>query len=332
MGEHAMRTALLCGASAAVLFISAGAGPAGAAETSAAAASSSTAVAEVIVTAQKREQRLQDVPVAVTVLNTVQLQQTGVRSVKDLTQLTPGLNATTTGDEATTTVRIRGVGTVADNAGLEHAVGIYIDGVYRPRNGVSFNNLGELSDVQVLKGPQGTLFGKNIVAGVILITTKRPSVTFGGEAEVTVQNYNGYSDSASVTGPLVKDVLAARLYIADTNATAMSRSSPPHRSPPNTTSTSSPSAANCCSGRPAGSTSILSAITRPGTTTAAPRSIFSTASPRACRIPPSPGQFPIRSARPTTPPISTRAMWSTSAKEAFRPGPPGPRHGSTTPR
>ncbi len=175
-----------------------------------------TAVEEVIVTAQKREQRLQDVPVAVTVLNSVQLQQAGVKSVKDLTLLTPGLNATTNGDEATTTVRIRGVGTVADNAGLEDAVGIYIDGVYRPRNGVSFNNLGELADVEVLKGPQGTLFGKNIVAGVIQITTARPSFTFGGDAEATVQNYAGFSGSASVTGPLVGDVLAGRLYVGAT--------------------------------------------------------------------------------------------------------------------
>ncbi len=187
-----------------------------AAEAAAAAAGGGTAVEEVIVTAQKREQRLQDVPVAVTVLNTRQLEQAGVRSVKDLTLLTPGLNATTNADEATTTVRIRGIGTVADNAGLEDAVGIYIDGVYRPRNGVSFNNLGELSDVEVLKGPQGTLFGKNTVAGVIQITTKRPSFTFGGEAEANVQNYGGYGGSISVTGPLIKDMLAARLYVADT--------------------------------------------------------------------------------------------------------------------
>ena len=175
-----------------------------------------TEVQEVIVTAQKREQRLQDVPVAVTVLNKVQLQQAGVKSVKDLTLLTPGLNATTNGDEATTTVRIRGIGTVADNAGLEDAVGIYIDGVYRPRNGVSFNNLGELADVEVLKGPQGTLFGKNIVAGAILITTERPSFTFGGQAEGTAQNYNGWNGSVSFTGPLVGDVLAARVYVAGT--------------------------------------------------------------------------------------------------------------------
>ena len=210
-----MRVVLLGGVALATLLVAAPP-----TEVQAAAVTSAVGapeVAEVIVTAQKREQRLQDVPAAVTVLNAVQLQQAGVKSVKDLTLLTPGLNATTNGNESTTTVRIRGVGTVADNAGLEDAVGIYIDGVYRPRNGVSFNNLGELSDVEVLKGPQGTLFGKNTVAGVIQITTARPSFTFGAQAEGTVQNYNGWSISGSVTGPLVADKLAARLYVADTS-------------------------------------------------------------------------------------------------------------------
>jgi outer membrane receptor protein involved in Fe transport len=183
----------------------------------AAATTGATAVGEVIVTAQKREQRLQDVPVAVTVLNAQQLERLGVRSVKDMTLLAPGLNATTNGDEATTTVRIRGIGTVADNAGLEDAVGIYIDGVYRPRNGVGFNDLGELADVEVLKGPQGTLFGKNTVAGVIQINTLRPSFKFGGDAEFDVQNYNGWGGSASVTGPIVGDVLAGRFYFSAHN-------------------------------------------------------------------------------------------------------------------
>ena len=175
---------------------------------------SAPGVGEVIVTAQKREQRLQDVPVVVTVLNTQQLQNAGVKDIRDLTVLTPGLNATTNATEATTTVRIRGVGTAADNSGLEDGVGIYIDNVYRPRNGVSFNDLGELSDIEVLKGPQGTVFGKNTVAGVVQITTKRPSFNFEAGAEATIQNYSGAGGSAYVTGPIVDDKVAARLYVA----------------------------------------------------------------------------------------------------------------------
>ncbi|HEY2179533.1 MAG TPA: TonB-dependent receptor [Caulobacteraceae bacterium] len=207
-----MKQRLASGASAAVIAICAGAAAPHA--FAADAQGSATAVQEVIVTAQKREQRLQDVPVAVTVLNTKQLERLGVRSVKDLTLLAPGLNATTNADESTTTVRIRGIGTVADNAGLEDAVGIYIDGVYRPRNGVGFNDLGELSDVEVLKGPQGTLFGKNTVAGVILINTQRPQFVFGGDAQFDIQNYNGWGGSATVTGPIVGNVLAGRLYFS----------------------------------------------------------------------------------------------------------------------
>jgi outer membrane receptor protein involved in Fe transport len=205
-----MNARLLTGASAAAIAISSFALPA-----FAAAPNTPTSVQEVIVTAQKREQRLEDVPVAVSVLGAQQLQQLGSHSVKDITLLTPGFNATTNASESTTTVRIRGIGSVADNPGLEDAVGVYIDGVYRPRNGVGYNSLGELSDVEVLKGPQGTLFGKNTVAGVLQINTQRPSFTFGAQAEADVQNYGGYSISGDVTGPIVKDVLAGRLFFQD---------------------------------------------------------------------------------------------------------------------
>ncbi|HEY1880648.1 MAG TPA: TonB-dependent receptor [Caulobacteraceae bacterium] len=207
-----MHARLLCGVSAAVIAISAGAF---AQTTPAAQQTAAVSLSEVIVTAQKREQRLADVPVAVSVIGAQQLQQLGAHSIKDITLLTPGFNATTNASEATTTVRIRGIGSVADNAGLEDAVGIYIDGVYRPRNGVGYNSLGELNDIEVLKGPQGTLFGKNTVAGVVQINTLRPSFTFGAQAEADFQNYNGYNLSGEVTGPIVKDVLAGRLFFQD---------------------------------------------------------------------------------------------------------------------
>ena len=116
--------------------------------------------------------------------------------------LTPGLTVTSTTNEASTTARIRGIGTVGDNPGLESSVGIVIDGVYRPRNGVGFGNLGEIEQIEVLEGPQGELFGKNNDAGVINITTKRPSMTFGATAEVTGGNFNDREASASVTGPI----------------------------------------------------------------------------------------------------------------------------------
>jgi outer membrane receptor protein involved in Fe transport len=169
---------------------------------------------EIIVTAQKREQSLQDVPIVVTTLNQTQLQNAGVRDIKDLTILTPGLLVTSTSNETVTTARIRGVGTVGDNPGLESSVGVVIDGIYRPRNGVGFGDLGEIQRIEVLKGPQGTLFGKNTSAGVINILTAEPRFDFGANAEITVGNYDAKGIAASVTGPLMGDKVAGRLFFA----------------------------------------------------------------------------------------------------------------------
>jgi outer membrane receptor protein involved in Fe transport len=172
-------------------------------------------VDEIVVTAQKRSQSLQNVPIVVTTINRAMLQDIGVRDIKDLTLLTPGLLVTTTGNETSTSARIRGIGTVGDNIGLEPSVGVVIDDVYRPRNGVGFGDLGDVDRIEVLKGPQGTLFGKSTSAGVINIITSKPAFEFGGDAEFTVGNYNAYGGSIAVTGPLVGDKVAGSLYFAD---------------------------------------------------------------------------------------------------------------------
>jgi iron complex outermembrane receptor protein len=166
---------------------------------------------EIIVTAQKRQQNIQDVPISVIALSAQQLKDGGVSDIKNLQALMPGLTVTSTTSENVTTARIRGIGTVGDNPGLESSVGVVIDGVYRPRNGVGFGNLGEIEQIEVLEGPQGELFGKNNDAGVINIVTKRPSSTFGVTAEATGGNYNDREINASVTGPL-GDIAAARFY------------------------------------------------------------------------------------------------------------------------
>ena len=174
-----------------------------------------TTVDQIVVTAQKRTESLQNVPIVVTTVGRQLLQDTGVRDIKDLSLLTPGLLVTSTTSEASTTARIRGIGTVGDNPGLESSVGVVIDGVYRSRNGVGFGDLGDVSQIEVLKGPQSTLFGKSTSAGVINILTAAPSFKFGGSAEFTASNYGGYGGSVEVTGPLVADVLAGSLYFAD---------------------------------------------------------------------------------------------------------------------
>jgi iron complex outermembrane recepter protein len=194
---------------AVVLAIS---GAGAAASAWAADAASQPTLTEIIVTAQKREQNIQDVPISVIALSAQQLKDGGVTDIKNLQALTPGLTVTSTTSENVTTARIRGIGTVGDNPGLESSVGVVIDGVYRPRNGVGFGDLGEIEQIEILEGPQGELFGKNNDAGVINVVTKRPSSTFGVTAEITGGNYNDREIKASVTGPL-GDIAAARFYV-----------------------------------------------------------------------------------------------------------------------
>ncbi|HTI67479.1 MAG TPA: TonB-dependent receptor [Caulobacteraceae bacterium] len=168
-------------------------------------------LSEIVVTAEKREARLQETPISVTVLSAQRLQDAGVRDIKDLAVVTPGLLVASTSNATYTTARIRGVGTVGDNPGLESSVGVAVDGVMRPRNGVALTDLGEIDRIEVLKGPQGTLFGKNTSAGVIGVLTAPPSSTFSAAGEATAGEHGTWGGSASVTGPLSQTV-SARLY------------------------------------------------------------------------------------------------------------------------
>ncbi|MFZ5718110.1 MAG: TonB-dependent receptor [Pseudomonadota bacterium] len=168
-------------------------------------------IEEIVVTAQKREQSLQDVPIVVTTVSGELLRNAGVKDIRDLTVLTPGLTVTSTSNETVVTARVRGVGTVGDNPGLESSVGVVIDGVYRPRNGVSFGDLGQVSRIEVLKGPQGTLFGKNTSAGVINVITEGPTNSFEAEGELTYGNFDQFGVTASVSGP-INDTVRARLF------------------------------------------------------------------------------------------------------------------------
>ncbi len=166
----------------------------------------------ITVTAQQREESLQDVPISVGAYDQIQLREAGVRDIKDLQAISPGLIVTSTQAETITTARIRGIGTVGDNFGLESSVGVYIDGVFRARNGVGFGDIGDLERIEVLRGPQGTLFGKNTSAGVLNIITAGPEYEFGGNAEFTIGDYGRRRTSGSVYGPIIEDKLAFRLF------------------------------------------------------------------------------------------------------------------------
>ena len=117
----------------------------------AADASNAPVLDEIIVTAQKRSENLQDVPISVVAINAQQVQDAGITNIRNLAILTPGLTVTSEGNEAITTARIRGIGTVGDNPGLESSVGVNIDGVYRPRNGVAFGDLGEIEQIGAVR-------------------------------------------------------------------------------------------------------------------------------------------------------------------------------------
>jgi outer membrane receptor protein involved in Fe transport len=157
---------------------------------------------EIIVTATKRETSLQDTPVAVSVTSAAAIERAQVRDLKDLQTLVPSLRVTQLQSSANTNFIIRGFGNGANNVGIEGSVGVFIDGVYRSRSASAISDLPNLQRVEVLRGPQSTLFGKNASAGVISIVTKSPQYEFGGSAEISYGNYNAIVAKADVTGPI----------------------------------------------------------------------------------------------------------------------------------
>ncbi|MEQ1724796.1 MAG: TonB-dependent receptor [Sphingopyxis sp.] len=165
---------------------------------------------EIVVVAQGRSQLLSDVPVAVSAVSAETLQNSGANDIRQLNQVAPSLLVSSTGSEANGSARIRGIGTVGDNPGLESSVAVFIDGVYRSRSGIGLNELGEIERVEVLRGPQGTLGGRNASAGMISIISAKPDFDFGLNAEATYGNYDYLRLAGGVTGP-IGETLAARL-------------------------------------------------------------------------------------------------------------------------
>ena len=167
--------------------------------------------ADIVVTAQGRAQALADVPVAISAVSAETLQNSGASDIRQLNQLAPSLLVSSTGSEANGSARIRGIGTVGDNPGLESSVAVFIDGVYRSRSGIGLTELGEIDRVEVLRGPQGTLGGRNSSAGLISIVSKAPSFSgFSGGAEATYGNYNFYRFAGNLNLPL-SETIAARV-------------------------------------------------------------------------------------------------------------------------
>src|SRR5262245_23904659 len=173
--------------------------------------SASREESEIVVTATRRNEALSDVPLAVSAVTAETLQNSGASDIRQLTQVSPSLLVSSTSSEAGAGVaRIRGVGTVGDNPGLESSVAVFIDGVYRSRTGVGRTELGAVDRIEVLRGPQGTLFGRNASAGLISIITAKPKFKTEIGGELTVGNYDLRRVEAYATGGLT-DTIAARI-------------------------------------------------------------------------------------------------------------------------
>lgn len=172
---------------------------------------------EIFVTARRREERAQDVPIALTAVSGDTLERAGAISLVQIAQLTPTL-VIRNNNARNTFANIRGLGSNSDqNDGLEIGVGFYIDDVYYGRIGASQFDFIDLDRVEVLRGPQGTLFGKNTTAGAINITTRAPSFETGFTGEVTVGEGGYHQVRGSLTGALVQDLAAFRLTVSDTH-------------------------------------------------------------------------------------------------------------------
>ena len=165
---------------------------------------------DIIVTATKREQTLQDVPISVAVTTAATIEKAQIRDLIDLQSVVPSLKVAQFNAAGQTNFIIRGFGNGNGNDGIESSVGVFIDGVYRSRSASALDDLPEIERVEVLRGPQSTLFGKNVSAGAISIVTKRPSFDWGGKAEISVGNYSQMQTKATITGP-ISDTLAFRL-------------------------------------------------------------------------------------------------------------------------
>nr|WP_314436478.1 TonB-dependent receptor [uncultured Brevundimonas sp.] len=181
------------------------------------AATGVASVGDIVVTARRRDERAQDVPIALTVVNEELLDRTGAYNVGQVTQLAPSVQLLTS-NPRNTAITIRGLGASYGlaNDGLEQGVGIYVDQVYYGRPATATLDFVDLDRIEILRGPQGTLFGKNTTAGALNITTQSPSFTPEGRAELSFGDYGFLQAKATFSGPIIDDKVAARFSIVST--------------------------------------------------------------------------------------------------------------------
>lgn len=164
----------------------------------------------IVITSTKREQTLQDVPVAVSVVANETIERAEISDLIDLQSLVPSFSVVQRDHSAATNFFIRGFGNGALNPGVEPSVGVFIDGVYRSRSAAQISDLPNIERIEVLRGPQSTLFGKNASAGVVSAITRAPQFETGGSAQVSIGNFNTIRVKGDVTGP-ISDTVAYSL-------------------------------------------------------------------------------------------------------------------------
>jgi iron complex outermembrane recepter protein len=167
----------------------------------------------IIVTATRRAQDVQDIPLAVTAISPQQLENQRVVNIQQIAALAPSFTSSQAQlASGSVVLRVRGVGTTSNNIGFESAVGIFIDGAYQARPGVALSEFVDVERVEVLRGPQGTLFGRNTSAGALNVTNARPDVTeFGGFVNAEYGNFDEIALQGAINVPIVKDTVALRL-------------------------------------------------------------------------------------------------------------------------
>jgi len=170
--------------------------------------SQSAIVPDIVVTAQKRSETVQKIPLAVTALSAQSLRQRGETSIADFAQAVPALNVTQVFGAAR--IQLRGIGLDTSSTGAEGGVAINVDGVYFSRSGAALAGFYDIDRVEVLRGPQGTLYGRNATAGSVNIITKQPTDHLDGYLQSTVGNYGTANAEGAISGPLT-DTLSVRL-------------------------------------------------------------------------------------------------------------------------
>ena len=181
-------------------------------------AADSDQIETVTVTAEKRPENVQKVPMSVSAFSGDALERANIVNMSDLAKLTPSLQIIQANNNRNTTIEIRNIGSSGTNPGIEPSVGIFLDDVYIPVAGPIFNDLLDVSTVEVLRGPQGTLYGRNTPVGAINITSRAPSQTDEAMIDVTLGNYDERRVSGFVGGGLTDDLAGRLSFWTDTHS------------------------------------------------------------------------------------------------------------------